>query len=107
MNWDPVQEKLLDDASKPVGNNDILYVNVAGGRGHDLLDFKQKFPNYPGRYVLMDLSHVVEDKTLNLSGVEKRSFDFFQDQVVLGKLSSRPRPHRHTAHLSQTPASTT
>ena len=85
VEWFPVQKTLLDDASKPVGENDILYVDVAGGRGHDLVDFKRKFPSHPGRYVLMDLPHVVEDKTLDLAGVEKKPFNFFQDQVVPSK----------------------
>ncbi|KAF2998612.1 hypothetical protein E8E13_007005 [Curvularia kusanoi] len=84
VDWFPVQEKLLDEISTTVGQDDILYVDVAGGRGHDLLDFKRKFGEFPGRYVLMDLPHVVNDETLCLTGVEKRSFDFFKDQVVPG-----------------------
>lgn len=84
VNWFPVQEKLLDDSSKPVNDDGILYVDIAGGRGHDLLDFRGKFSKYPGKYVLMDLPHVVEDETLDLPDVDKRSFDFFQDQVVAG-----------------------
>lgn len=105
IDWFPVQEKLLDDASKPVKDDDILYVDVAGGRGHDLLDFKQKFSSYPGKYVLMDLPHVVGDKTLNLADVEKRSFDFFQDQVVPGK--SPPPIRRYDTDECQTLESTT
>jgi hypothetical protein len=76
---------LLDDVSKPVSKDDILYVDVAGGRGHNLLEFKQRFSTYPGRYILMDLPHVVDDKTLHLADVEKQSFDFFKDQVVPSK----------------------
>jgi hypothetical protein len=85
VDWFPVQEVLLDDTSKPVGEDDILYVDVAGGRGHDLLDFKRRFSKYPGKYILMDLPHVVNDNTLHLTGVEKRPFDFFKDQVVPSK----------------------
>lgn len=84
IEWFPVQQKLLDDASRPVTDNDVLYVDIAGGRGHDLLEFKEKFSSYPGKYVLMDLPHVVDDKTLDLTRVEKRAFDFFHDQVVPG-----------------------
>ncbi|KAF9697583.1 hypothetical protein EKO04_004422 [Ascochyta lentis] len=79
VDWFPVQ-KLLDE--KPVTDDDVLYVDVAGGRGHDLVEFRRKFGSYPGKYVLMDLPHVVEDKTLDLAGVDKIAFDFFQDQVV-------------------------
>ena len=105
VNWFPVQKKLLDDVSRPVGNDDILYCDVAGGRGHDLLDFKQKFGQYPGRYVLMDLPHVVNDQTLNLAGVEKLPFDFFNDQVIPGKILSHKR--EYTADDNQMRGSTT
>ncbi|KAJ4371748.1 hypothetical protein N0V86_008301 [Didymella sp. IMI 355093] len=82
IDWFPVQGKLLDDPSKPVGHDDVLLVDVAGGRGHDLFDFKSKFAEYPGRYVLMDLPHVVDDQTLEIAGAEKQAFDFFKDSVV-------------------------
>ncbi len=88
VDWFPVREKLLNDTSKPVSDNDALYVDVAGGRGHDLLNFKQKFSEYPGKYVLMDLPHVIEDTTLDLHDVEKRSFNFFEDQVIPSKVSA-------------------
>jgi hypothetical protein len=76
---------ILDDVSKHVGEEDVLYVDIAGGRGHDLVDFKQRFSAYPGKYVLMDLPHVVDDETLCLANVEKRAFNFFEDQVVPSK----------------------
>lgn len=105
VDWFPVQEKLLDDASRPVGKDDILYVDVAGGRGHDLVDFRKKFEQYSGRYVLMDLPHVVNDETLNLTDVEKQSFDFFKDQAVSG--TPFPQGCGLAANRSQAPASTT
>lgn len=106
VDWFPVKERLLDDATKPVREDDILYVDVAGGRGHDLLAFKQKFSEYPGRYVLHDLPHVVNDKTLSLGeGVEKKQFNFFQDQVMPGMVT---HPHILSPLRSmQVPASTT
>lgn len=72
-----------------MSDEDILYVDVAGGRGHDLLDFKARFSSYPGKYALMDLPHVVDDETLTLDGVEKKSFNFFQDQVIPSKRPPR------------------
>lgn len=85
VDWFPVQQKLLNDSSRPLGKDGILYVDIGGGRGHDLLDFKRKFGAYPGRYVLMDLPLVVDDETLQLPGVEKRAFNFFENQVVPGE----------------------
>jgi len=86
VDWFPVKEKLLDDATKPIIDDGILYVDVAGGRGHDLLAFIKKFPEYPGRYVIMDLPHVVNDTTLDLGDrVERKEFNFFEDKVAPGK----------------------
>lgn len=86
VDWFPVKQKLLDDPMKHVTNDDILYVDVAGGRGHELIAFKKKFSGYPGRYVLFDLPHVVEDQTLDLGeGVERKAFNFFEDKVIPGK----------------------
>ncbi|PVI04220.1 O-methyltransferase [Periconia macrospinosa] len=84
IDWFPVQEKLLDDASKPVTKDDILLIDVAGNRGHDLMAFKNKFSSkYPGRYVLFDQPHIIEDQTLDLGeDVEKKAFDFFKDPVL-------------------------
>jgi hypothetical protein len=85
VDWFPVQQKLLSDPSKPVQEGDPLYVDVAGGRGHDLLAFKKKFPEQPGKYYLFDLPHVVNDETINLGpGVEKKAFNFFEDQPISG-----------------------
>lgn len=81
-----MQEKLVDDSSKLVDQNDILLVDVAGGRGHNLFGFKCKFAEYPGRYVLMDLPHVMKGQTLHIASGEKQAFDFVKDSVVPGKL---------------------
>lgn len=86
VDWFPVKEKLLDDPIKPaVGEDEILYVDIAGGRGHELLAFKEKFPEYKGRYVLHDLPVITEDQTLQLGkSVEKRAINFFEDKVIPG-----------------------
>ena len=91
IDWFPVQQKLLDDASKPVTKDDILLIDVAGNRGYDLLAFKNKFSSlYPGRYVLFDLPYIIEDQTLDLGeNVEKRAFDFFKGPVLPGNLLLR------------------
>ena len=83
VDWFPVQDKLLDDLRRPIAPDSILYVDVAGGRGHDLLAFKKKFDHVPGKYYLFDIPHIVEDLTLDLGDrVQRVAFDFFQDQVI-------------------------
>jgi hypothetical protein len=85
VDWFPVKQKLLEDSTKPLKDDGILYVDVAGGRGHDLLAFKDRYPQYPGKYVLHDLPVVVNDQTLQLGDrVEKVAFNFFEDRVVPG-----------------------
>lgn len=83
--WFPIKEKLLNDPTRPLEENGVLYVDVAGGRGQDLLAFKQAFPEYPGKYHLFDLPHIAGDATLDLGDrVEKKAFNFFKDQVTPG-----------------------
>ncbi|KAF2123875.1 S-adenosyl-L-methionine-dependent methyltransferase [Dothidotthia symphoricarpi CBS 119687] len=85
VDWFPVKERLLDDPTISLEKNGVLFVDVAGGRGQDLLAFKRRFPEYPGKYHLFDQPHIVRDHTLDLGDrVEKISFNFFQDQVTPG-----------------------
>lgn len=83
VDWFPVREKLLDDLHRPITPDSILYVDVAGGRGHDLLAFKKKFGHIPGEYYLFEVPHIVNDHTLDLGDrVQCVAFDFFKDQVI-------------------------
>ncbi|KAJ4371746.1 hypothetical protein N0V86_008299 [Didymella sp. IMI 355093] len=85
VDWFPVQQRLLNDSDRPTAEDGPLYVDVAGGRGHDLLAFKQKFASYSGKYYLFDLPHIAEDRTLDLGDrVERVGFNFFQDPVAPG-----------------------
>lgn len=75
----PVETKLgVESSSAP------LLVDVAGGLGHDLIAFKQKFPNMPGKFVLQDLSMVIENAKDLPQGIEAMSHDFFAPQPVKG-----------------------
>ena len=47
------------------GANDILLVDVGGGKGHDLIKFSTKYPSARGRLVLQDLPSVIQ----NLEGL--------------------------------------
>ncbi|KAL4982245.1 S-adenosyl-L-methionine-dependent methyltransferase [Aspergillus falconensis] len=78
----PVQEQLVDGAA--IGQDDVLLVDVGGSVGHDLLDFRQKWPDVPGRLVLQDLPEVVSSvKDLHPS-IEVTAHDFFTEQPVKG-----------------------
>lgn len=60
-----------------------LYVDIGGGIGHQCKQFKDKFPNLPGRVVLQDLPHSIA-RAFPTHGVENMAHDFFTPQPVLG-----------------------
>ncbi len=76
----PVQERLLPGLSP----DDVLLVDIGGGLGHDLDEFRRKHPNAPGRLVLQDLPIVIDQvKTLD-EKVERMAYDFHTEQPVVG-----------------------
>jgi hypothetical protein len=85
LEWFPVQERVIDGFQG--GDNDVFLVDIAGGRGHDISDFKKKFPNAPGRFVLEDLPLVIDDVQDVDAAVERVKIDFFKDQPVKGSFS--------------------
>ncbi|KAJ5960860.1 Winged helix-turn-helix transcription repressor DNA-binding [Penicillium vulpinum] len=78
----PVQEQLIDGVT--IGEDDVLLVDVGGSFGHDLSDFRRKWPEVPGRLVLQDLPEVVVSvKDLHPS-IEVTGHDFFTEQPIKG-----------------------
>ena len=85
--WYPVQVKLLADALS--GAEDVLFVDVGGGKGHDLEKFSQRFPAARGRLILQDLPQTL-DEVADLDGkIELLPHDFFRAQPVRGQRLSR------------------
>jgi O-methyltransferase domain len=82
VHWFPVQEKFIDGSSGKV--EDVLLVDVGGGKGHDLNKFIESFPDAKGRYVLEDLPYVIDDTYDRNSRIEALKHDFFQEQPVQG-----------------------
>lgn len=81
----PVQKQLIDGAA--IGDQDTLLVDVGGSFGHDLADFRRKWPHIPGRLVLQDLPEVVVSvKDLHPS-IEVMAHDFFTEQPVKGMMA--------------------
>ncbi|MCJ1461494.1 hypothetical protein MMC07_000091 [Pseudocyphellaria aurata] len=75
----PVEAKLhVKSSSAP------LLVDVGGGHGQDLIELKQRHPALPGRLILQDQSHVIDEITELPSGIETMSHDFFALQPVPG-----------------------
>lgn len=82
----PVQERLVQGAG--IQKEDVLLVDMGGSFGHDLENFRRKWPDVPGRLVLQDLPEVVcSAKGLDPS-IEVMPHDFFQPQPIKGKLDT-------------------
>lgn len=79
--WFPVEENLLAgyDPSTP------LLIDVAGGKGHDIQAFHNKFPG-KGRLILQDIPQVIENITPGYldPAIEAQTYDFFTPQPVHG-----------------------
>lgn len=84
----PIEEETKDwDPTKPV------FVDVGGGFGHKCLEFKTEKPNIPGRVILQDLNHSIQN-ALPMKDVELEVHDFFTPQTIKG-LST------HTSYLER------
>ncbi|KAJ5163950.1 uncharacterized protein N7500_005780 [Penicillium coprophilum] len=81
LEWFPVEERLLSGANPEA---ETLMVDVAGGRGHDLVAFLERHPDAKGRLVLEDLPHVLEESTIDTERIEKLPFDLFKPQPIHG-----------------------
>ncbi|KAH8429529.1 uncharacterized protein LDX57_007191 [Aspergillus melleus] len=78
----PVQDNLIQGAR--TGTDEVFLVDVGGNKGHDIEEFKTKWPEVPGRLILQDQPHVLaEIKSLNLA-IEVTPHDFFKEQPVKG-----------------------
>lgn len=62
----------------------VLFIDVAGGEGHDVAAFQKAFPDAPGKLVLQDLPPVIDNiKSLD-DNIVRQKLDFFQEQPVKG-----------------------
>ncbi|OGE52135.1 hypothetical protein PENARI_c011G04588 [Penicillium arizonense] len=85
--WFPVHEQLLDHPD--VTAEAPLLVDLGAGRGHDLIGFRKRFPDAPGKLVLEDLSSVIDEvrgaQDLETASIETVAHDFFAEiQPVQG-----------------------
>lgn len=77
----PVREQLLDNT---LTNEDALLVDMGGSIGHDLAEFKHKWPDARGRLILQDLPAVVAHVKALDPAIEVTPHDFFTPQPVHG-----------------------
>ncbi|TAQ89311.1 hypothetical protein B7494_g2377 [Chlorociboria aeruginascens] len=78
----PVNKILLDGAKKDPEST--LWVDVAGGEGHDLQTFHRTFPRVTGKLILQDLPPTIDNiKSLD-PAIIRQKYDFFTPQPVKG-----------------------
>ncbi|RYP35043.1 hypothetical protein DL768_011019 [Monosporascus sp. mg162] len=82
VEWWPVEARIFQGFVEADGN--VLLVDIAGGRGHDVQAFKNKFPNQKGRLVLEDLPAVIDDVKQLDEDIERVKYDFFTPQPIVG-----------------------
>ena len=72
---------------KPIHDNEVLIVDVGGGRGQSLEAIKQDYPHIKGRLILQDLPDVIDDAKLNglPPFIETDVASFFEPQHIQGK----------------------
>lgn len=78
----PMKEEIIDGFDPSIG--DALFVDIAGGHGHEVTQLKARFPSAPGRFILQDLPAVIDDIKELDPGVERMKYDFFEPQPVPG-----------------------
>ncbi|KAI0015523.1 putative O-methyltransferase [Xylariomycetidae sp. FL0641] len=93
VDWFPVEERLLSGAS--ITDKSALLVDVGGGRGHDVLAFRDKFPQRGGRLILEDLAPALENVEDLGPEIETVVYDFFTPQPIKG---ARAYFYHHILH---------
>ena len=76
----PVKERIIDHFDGTKG--DTMFVDIAGGRGHEVSQLRSSFPEAPGRFVLEDLPAVISDIKELDNRIERIPYDFFTTQPV-------------------------
>lgn len=81
--------------STDVGDDGVLLVDIGGSVGHDLSEFRRKWPEARGRLILQDLPEVLDQaRTMSLDkSIEIMDHDFFTQEPVKGKKVSNKYYH--------------
>ena len=80
LDWFPVEAELLNKAKDDA--RAVTMVDVRGGKGHDLMAFRAKFPDAPGRFIFQDQQPVLESVNAVMGNTEAWAYDLFTPQPV-------------------------
>ena len=75
----PVEERLQTTSDSAV------FVDIAGGVGHDIREFRARFPDLVGKIILQDLPQVIDEISDPLpKGIDAMKYDMFTEQPIKG-----------------------
>ncbi|OTB15976.1 hypothetical protein K445DRAFT_59919 [Daldinia sp. EC12] len=89
----PVEEQLVTGAG--ITEDSVLLIDIGGGKGHDIISFREKFPHLPGRLILQDTAPVIDNIQSMIPEVDMMAYDFFTEQPVKG---ARAYSYHHILH---------
>ena len=105
LDFYPFEQKLPAEVRD--SDHDVLFVDVGGALGSEILELRKRFPALKGRMILQELPQTIEHVSPD-PGMEATVHDFFTPQPVTGTqfpkhsifFSSKPFPC--CTHISQT-----
>jgi demethylsterigmatocystin 6-O-methyltransferase len=81
-------------------DEDVIFVDIAGGIGHQCALLKAKYPELKGRVVLEDLAMVIP-QAIPTPGVENIAIDMWQKQPIKGEFT-KPSFSKNLIILTET-----
>lgn len=84
----PVEERL--GPGLKTAKDEVLMVDVGGGVGHDLKEFRTKHPQLPGRLILQDRAEII-DRVEDSAEIEPMVHDFYTLQPIKGETTWKLR----------------
>ena len=93
IDWYPIEERLLRGIKSD--DDAVVMIDIAGGRGHYLAAFKEKFPHIKGRFILQEVPDVIDDIQTLDSSIERMRHDMFTPQPIKGNKSTSNTKSNH------------
>ena len=85
LDWFPFEKVCIDGFDE--SRSDCVFVDVAGGKGHECELLLKKYPGLKGRLALEELPFVIEDIANLDERVERVKQDFTMPQPIKGEMS--------------------
>ncbi|KAJ2902791.1 hypothetical protein MKZ38_000072 [Zalerion maritima] len=80
----PVQERLVEGFDSSSSSDPVMLVDIGGSHGHDVDEFRRKWPEVPGRLIVQDLPPVIGAIDELDAKIERMEYDFHTEQPVKG-----------------------